>query len=64
MINEMKCNKCYLHVRLPHLFPLDTELFTIAYSSKILGTKNGGTVPYKAILGVGFPLHNPYIQPT
>ena len=23
---------------------------------------NGGTEPYKAILGVGFPLHKPYIQ--
>ena len=24
--------------------------------------KNAGTVPYDAILGVGFPLHRPYIQ--
>ena len=23
-------------------------------------TQNGGTVPYKAVLGVGFPLHRPY----
>ena len=31
-------------------------------SPKVSGTKNGGTVPYKAILGVRFPLHMPYIQ--
>ena len=24
------------------------------------GTKNGGTEPYKAVLGVRFPLHKPY----
>ncbi len=31
-------------------------------SPRISGTYNGGTEPYKAILGVGFPLHKPYIQ--
>ena len=33
-------------------------------SPTISGTLNGGTVPYKAVLGVGFPLHKPYIQLT
>ena len=34
------------------------------YSPNISGTYNGGTEPYKAILGVGVPLHilhKPYI---
>ena len=31
-------------------------------SPRVSGTQNGGTGPYKAILGVGFPLHKPYIQ--
>ena len=29
-------------------------------SPKVSGTKNAGTEPCKAILGVGFPLHKPY----
>ena len=36
-----------------------------AKSPRISGTLNGGTEPYKAILsilGMGFPLHKPYIQ--
>jgi len=28
----------------------------------VAGTFNGGTEPCKAILGMGFPLHKPYIQ--
>ena len=32
------------------------------WSPRISGTYNGGTEPYKAILGVGFPLQKPYIQ--
>ena len=31
----------------------------IVHSPKVSGTQNGGTEPYKAILGVGFPLHKP-----
>ncbi len=31
-------------------------------SLRISGTQNGGTEPYKAIWGAGFPLHKPYIQ--
>ena len=27
---------------------------------RISGTQNGGTEAYKAVLGVGFPLHKPY----
>ena len=33
-------------------------------SPKVSGTKNAGTEPYRAILGVGFPLHKHYIQLT
>ena len=29
-------------------------------SPGVSGTWNGGTKPYKAILGMGFPLHKPY----
>ena len=29
-------------------------------SPKVSGTQNGGTEPYNAILGLGFPLHKPY----
>ena len=31
-------------------------------SPKVSGTQNGGAESYKAILGMGFPLHKPYIQ--
>ena len=31
-------------------------------SPKVSGTYNAGTEPYKAILGLGFPLHKPYIK--
>ena len=31
-------------------------------SPRVSGTKNAGTEPNKAILGMGFPLHKPYIQ--
>ena len=31
-------------------------------SPRISGTQNGGTEPYKAILGMGFPSHKPYIH--
>ena len=31
-------------------------------SAKVAGTKNGGTEPHKAILGVSSTLHKPYIQ--
>ena len=31
-------------------------------SPNISGTKHGGTEPYNAIFGVGFPLHKPYIM--
>ncbi len=31
----------------------------VFFSPKVSGTQNGGTEPYKAILGVGFPLHKP-----
>ena len=34
--------------------------FVSNLSPKVSGTKNGGTVPYKAILGMGFPLHKVY----
>ena len=37
-------------------------LLGLLWSTKDSGTYNRGTEPYKAILGVGFPLHNPYIQ--
>jgi len=36
--------------------------FALKISPRISGTYNGGTEPYKAILGLGFPLHKPYIQ--
>ena len=39
-------------------------LIIILISPKVSGTEHGGTEPYKAILGVGFPLHKPYIQLT
>ena len=29
---------------------------------EVSGTQNSGTGPCKAILGLGFPLHKPYIQ--
>ena len=41
-----------------------------AKSPRISGTLNGGTEPYKiykailSILGMGFPLHKPYIRLT
>ena len=31
-------------------------------SPRVSGTQNGGTEPYNAILGMGFPLHKPYMQ--
>ena len=43
-------NRGHLGSRYIHIFSM-TE-----------GTKNGGTEPYKAVLGVGFPLHKPYTQ--
>lgn len=35
---------------------------TSLMSSKVSGTKITGTLPYKAVLGVGIPLHKPFIQ--
>ena len=34
----------------------------VVKSPKVSGTKNAVPEPPKAILGVGFPLHKPYIQ--
>ena len=31
-------------------------------SPRFLGTQNGGTESYKAVLGVGFPLRSTHIQ--
>ena len=42
-----------------HLF-LIRKKFVVS-SPNFSGASNGGTEPYKAILGVGFPLHKPYI---
>ncbi len=33
-------------------------------SPKVSGTRNGEAIPYKAVLGMGFPLHQLYIQLT
>ena len=41
---------------------IDETLREVLFSPRILGTQNGGTEPYKAVLGMGFPLHKPYIQ--
>ena len=41
-------------------FHLDDQF----YSPEDSGTKNGDIEPYKAVLGVGFPLRKPYIQLT
>ena len=40
----------------------DHDSFLSTKSPRISGTSNGGTDPYKAIFGVGVPLHKPYIQ--
>ena len=38
------------------------EIYIYRYSPGVSGTQNGGTEPSKAIFGMGFPLHKPYIQ--
>ena len=42
-----------------HLLPHHQKSKSV-WSPKVSGTKNAGTEPYKAMLGVGFPLHKQY----
>ena len=39
-------------------------IYIYIYHQDFQVPKNGGTESYKAVLGVGFPLHKPYIQLT
>ena len=45
-----------------HCQPMVNGKFWGVWPPGVSGTKNGGTEPYKAILGMGFPLQKPYIQ--
>ena len=42
--------------------PWDAQIEGLQYSLRLSGINNEGTEAYKSFLGVGFPLHKPYIQ--
>ena len=45
--------------KLSKVFFPKTSFSRLKESPKVRGAKNGGTVTYKANLGMGFPLHKP-----
>ena len=59
LVTHEKSSKMFIHFD-GHDFSNGVAIKHHLLSPKVSGTQNGGTEPYKAILGVSFPLHKPY----